>query len=158
MLSPRHNGSVVPPPVTTTTAAAHSPPEKAKPKACSSLEALFSSTVGYRGKPGLSRSYQLGEPLSTVQREYTTVLHSTESLLLHLAQRHNKGAHSTDVVMCLLSPCRRNTNGLTRMSLPCIILGQLRAEVWNMAHVITQTSPTHSQPSSQHWARSAHLN
>lgn len=72
MLSPRHNGSVVPPPVTTTTTtAAHSPPEKAKPEACNSLEALFSSPVGYRGKPGLSRSYQLGEPLSTVQIEYT---------------------------------------------------------------------------------------
>lgn len=38
--SQQHNDSVAPPPLTTTAAAAHSPPEKAKPKACNPWKAL----------------------------------------------------------------------------------------------------------------------
>lgn len=63
-VEPAEDNSVAPPPLTT--AAAHSPPEKAKPKACTPWGSPFFSTVEYRGKPGLSRPHQLEKLLCTV--------------------------------------------------------------------------------------------
>lgn len=134
--------SVAPPPLTT--AAARSPPEKAKPKACNPWGSPFSSTVECRGKPGLSRSCQLGHPLCTVQRVHQRCFTALGP------ETHNKDAHARDEVMC--SPYSHHAWGPPKASQGHP--GATRS--WDTGHVIVQASPTLSQPSSQYWTRSAH--
>lgn len=92
-VEPAEDNSVAPPPLTT--AAAHSPPEKAKPKACTPWGSPFFSTVECRGKPGLSRPYQLEKPLCTVWRVHQWCFTALGS------ETHIKDAYATDEVMCL---------------------------------------------------------
>lgn len=90
---PAEDNSVAPPPLTTTTA--HSPPEKAKPKASTPRGSPFFSTVECRGKPGLSRPYQLEKPLCMVQRVHQRCFTALGP------ETHNKDVYATDEVMCL---------------------------------------------------------
>jgi hypothetical protein len=113
--SPQNDNSVAPPPLTTT--AAHSPPEKAKPKACNSQGRPFSSTVGCRGKPELSKSCQLGQPLCKVKTECTSTLFR-QSVSQHLAQRHTIRMLMLQMrsCACLTLITHGDPSGLTRTS------------------------------------------